>query len=234
MTKIKALSVLGILMVSLILATSVSLAQEASSSATSSASTVNPHPMPLVVEIGPAGNALIRGTVTNVGTDSLTVKSWGGAWTVKIDSNTKFLPKGLTLDQIKVDDFVGLNGKVNSEESLTVHATLIRDWTEKKITKEEVQENKKEVKQIVKETPKPATRILTIETIEPASNTLTAKLSTQTITVKLANGAKLIDRNWKTITFDQLKVNDTIRVYGVLSDSNLEASVIRDISIPRK
>jgi len=234
MTKIKALSVLSILMVSLILATPVSLAQETSSSTTSSAPTTNPHPMPLVVEIGPAGNALIRGTVADVGTDSLTIKSWGGNWTVKIDSNTKFLPQGLTFGQIKVGDFIGLNGKVKSEESLTVSATLIRDWTEKKIIKEEIQQNKKEVKQIIKETPKPETRILTVETIDQTNNTLTAKLNGQTITVKLANGAKLINRNWKTITFSQLEANDTIRVYGVLSGNTLEASVIRDISIPRK
>jgi hypothetical protein len=239
MNKIKTL---GVLITVLSLAASVSLAQTVSPSATSStpvpnattpAPVISPRPAPMVVEIGPAGNALIRGTVTGVSTDSLTVKSWGGNWTVKIDNNTKLLPQGLALDQIKDGDFVGLNGKVISDESLTVHANLIRDWTEKKIIKEEVQQNKKEVKQIVKETPKPAIRILTVETIDPTSNTLTAKLNTKTITVKLANGAKLIDRNWKNIGFDQIKVNDTIRVYGVLSDSNLEASVIRDISLPR-
>jgi hypothetical protein len=231
MTKVKTLSVL---IAGLVLAASVSLAQETSPSATSSVPVTKPHPLPMVVEIGPAGNALIRGTVTNVdvGTDSLTVKSWGGDWTVKIDTNTKLLPNGLTLNQIKAGDFVGLNGKVNSEETLTVHATLIRDWTEKKITKEEVKETKKEVKQILKET-KPKIHVLTVETIDKTNNTLTAKLNGQTITVKLANGAKLIDRNFKTITFDKIEANDKIRVYGVLSGNTLEASVIRDISIPK-
>jgi hypothetical protein len=229
MTKVKTLSVL---IAGLVLATSVSLAQTASPSATSSAQVTKPHPLPMVVEIGPAGNALIRGTVTNVETDSLTVKSWGGDWTVKIDSNTKFLPQGLTLGQIKDGDFVGVQGKVNSDESLTVHATLIHDWTEKKITKEEVKETKKEVKQILKET-KPKIHVLTVETIDKTNNTLTAKLNGQTITVKLANGAKLIDRNFKTIAFDKIEANDKIRVYGVLSGNTLEASVIRDISIPR-
>jgi len=229
MTKVKTLSVL---IAGLVLAASVSLAQETSPSATSSAPVVKPQRVPMVVQIGPAGNALIRGTVTSVGTDSLTVKSWGGNWTVKIERDTKFLPRGLTLDQIKAGDLVGLNGKVNSEESLTVHATLIRDWTEKKITKEEVKETKKEVKQILKET-KPKIHVLTVETIDKTNNTLTAKLNGQTITVKLANGAKLIDRNFKTITFDKIEANDKIRVYGVLSGNTLEASVIRDISIPR-
>jgi hypothetical protein len=229
MTKIKALSVL---IVGLVLAASVSLAQTASPSATSSAPVVKPQRVPMVVQIGPAGNALIRGTVTNVGTDSLTVQSWGGNWTVRIDSNTKFLPQGLTLSQIQTNDFIGLNGKVSSEENLTVSATLIRDWTEKKITKEEVKETKKEVKQILKET-KPKIHVLTIETIDKTNNTLTAKLNGQTITVKLANGAKLIDRNFKTITFDKIEANDKIRVYGVLSGNALEASVIRDVSIPR-
>jgi len=243
MTKIKTISILTILIASMMLTAPFIWAQDTSTS-TASSSSITPttlptssHPMPMVVEIGPAGNALIRGTVTSVGADSLTVKSWGGNWTVKIDENTKLLPQGLVLDQIKDGDFVGLNGKVISDESLAVHATLIRDWTEKKIIKKEVQQNKKEVKQIVKEivkeTPKPEIRILTIESIDNVNNTLTAKLNTQTITVKLATGAKLLDRNWKNISFDQIKANDTIRVYGVLSDSNLEASVIRDISLPR-
>jgi hypothetical protein len=236
MTKMKTLSVL---IVGLVLAASVSLAQETSPNATSSTPVTNSYRAPIVVQIGPAGNALIRGTVTNVGSDSLTVKSWGGNWTVKIDSNTKFLPKGLTLDRIKVGDFIGLQGKVNSEETLTVHATLIRDWTERKITVEERRQNieerrqnKEEVKQIIKETPK--IRVLMVETIDQTNNTLTAKLNGQTITVKLAEGVKLIDRNWRTITSSQVEPNDTIRVYGVLSGSTLEASVIRDISIPRK
>ena len=241
MTKIKTISILTILIASLMLTAPFIWAEDTSTSTTSSSSTtststtlpINSHPMPLIVEIGPAGNALIRGTVTNVSTDSLTLKTWGGTWTIKIDSNTKFAPQGLTLSQIQTNDFIGLNGKVNGEETLTVNATLIRDWTEKKIIKEEIQQNKKEVKQIIKETPKPETRILTIESVN-TNNTLTAKLNTQTITVSLANNVKLLDRNWKTITFDQLKANDTIRVYGVLSGTTLEASVIRDISIPRK
>jgi hypothetical protein len=229
MTKVKTLSVL---IAGLVLAASVSLAQETSPSATNSVPVVKTKHSAMVVQIGPAGNALIRGTVTNVGTDSLTVKSWGGNWTVKIERDTKFLPRGLTPDQIKAGDLVGLNGKVNSEENLTVHATLIHDWTEKKITKEEIKETKKEVKQILKET-KPKIHVLTVETIDKINNTLTAKLNSQTITVKLANGAKLIDRNFKTIAFDKIEANDKIRVYGVLSDNTLEASVIRDISIPR-
>jgi len=134
-----------------------------------------------------------------------------------------------------LDEPISPNSKTNDNPDTDdeIIATLIRDWTEKKIIKEEIQQNKKEVKQIIKETPKPETRILTIESVN-TNNTLTAKLNTQTITVSLANNVKLLDRNWKTITFDQLKANDTIRVYGVLSGTTLEASIIRDISIPRK
>jgi len=228
MTKVKALSVL---ITGLVLAASVSLAQTVSPSATSSAPVVKPERPPIIVQIGPAGNALIRGTVTSVGPDSLTVKSWGGNWTVKIDTNTKLLPNGLTLNQIKAGDLVGLNGKVNSDESLTVHATLIHDWTEKKIIKEEIKQNIKEVREIKKETT-PRINILTVGSIDRTNNTITATMNGQTITVKIDN-AKLIDRNWKTITLDKIQPNDTIRVYGILSGNTLEAYVIRDISIPR-
>jgi hypothetical protein len=224
--------VLGVLIVTFLLGATVGLAQETSQSATSSAPVVKPkHPV-MIVQIGPAGNALIRGTVTSVGSDSLTVKSWGGEWTVKIEKDTKFLPQGLTLDQIKTGDLVGLNGKVNSEETLTVHATLIRDWTERKLIKEEIKQNIKEVKEIKKETT-PRTHILTVESVDQANNTITAKMNGQTITVKIHN-TKLIDRNWRTITLDKIQSNDKIRVYGILSGNTLEASVIRDISIPRK
>jgi len=229
MTKVKTLSVL---IASLVLAASVSLAQETSPSATSSAPVAKPERPPMIVQIGPAGNALIRGTVTNVGADSLTVKSWGGNWTVKIERDTKFLPQGLTLDQIKAGDLVGLNGKVNSEETLTVHATLIRDWTERKLIREEIKQNIKEVREIKKETT-PRTHILTVGSIDQTNNTITATMNGQTITVKI-NNAKLIDRNWRTITLDKIQTNDKIRVYGILSGNTLEASVIRDISIPRK
>jgi hypothetical protein len=247
MTKIKTISILSILIASLMLTAPLIWADTTSTTPTSTidsttsttlASTsisttlpTNPHPMPLIVEIGPAGNALIRGTVTNIGTDSLTIKTWGGTWTIKIDSNTKFAPQGLTLSQIQTNDFIGLNGKVNSEETLTVDATLIRDWTEKKIIKEETQQNKKEVKQIIEAA---KIRILTAVTIDATSKTLTANLNNQTITIKLADNAKILDRNWRTITLDKIQVNDTIRTYGTLSGTTLEASVIRDISIPKK
>jgi hypothetical protein len=185
----------------------------------------------MIVQIGPAGNALIRGTVINSEKDSLTIKSWGGNWTVKIEKDTKFLPRGLTLDQIKAGDFVGLNGKVNSEETLTIHATLIRDWTERKLIREEIKQNIKEVKEIKKETT-PRINILTVGSIDQTNNTITATMNGQTINIKI-NNAKLIDRNWKTITLDKIQPNDTIRVYGILSGNTLEAYVIRDISIPR-
>jgi hypothetical protein len=224
--------VLGVLIVTFLLGATVGLAQETSQSATSFAPVVKPEHPVMIVQIGPAGNALIRGTVTSVGSDSFTVKSWGGEWTVKIEKDTKFLPQGLTLDQIKTGDLVGLNGKVNSEETLTVHATLIRDWTERKLIKEEIKQNIKEVKEIKKETT-PRTHILTVESVDQANNTITAKMNGQTITVKIHN-TKLIDRNWRTITLDKIQSNDKIRVYGILSGNTLEASVIRDISIPRK
>jgi len=224
--------VLGALIITLLLGVTVSLAQTASPSATSSAPVVKPQYPSMIVQIGPAGNALIRGTVTSVGSDSLTVKSWGGEWTVKIEKDTKFLPQGLTLDQIKTGDFVGLIGKVNSEETLTVHATLIRDWTERKLIREEIKQNIREMKEIKQETT-PRTHILTVKSVDQANNTITATMNGQTITVKIHN-TKLIDRNWRSITLDKIQTNDKIRVYGILSGNTLEASVIRDISIPRK
>jgi type 1 fimbria pilin len=71
MKKIKALCILSALMVGLMVAISVVSAQ------------TNPQrTIPPIVNIEPSGNVLIRGTVTNIGSDSLEVKSWGGKWTI--------------------------------------------------------------------------------------------------------------------------------------------------------
>ncbi len=84
-------------------------------------------PMPMVVQIGPSGNILLRGTVDSVGQNSLTVKSWGGDWTVMINASTKLAPAS-TIGQFAVGDFVGVHGTVDQNASWTVHADVVRDW----------------------------------------------------------------------------------------------------------
>lgn len=91
--------------------------------------TLTPKDAKNTVQIGPKGNALIRGTVNAVGTNSITVNSWGGLWTVVIDSSTEIIPKSTTtpLGAIKQGDFVGVNGKIDTAQAWTVNARVVRD-----------------------------------------------------------------------------------------------------------
>lgn len=82
-----------------------------------------------MVQIGPEGNALIRGIVSAVGTNSITLSSWGGSWTVNVAADTQMMPKSTStqLAWIKVGDFVGVNGRINTTQAWTVNARLVRD-----------------------------------------------------------------------------------------------------------
>lgn len=95
----------------------------------------------MVLEVGPKGKVLLRGTVSVVGANSLTVKSWGGDWVVNTSSTTKFASvEGLT--QFKVGDFVGVQGQVSTTAAWTIDASLVRNWMEKKIMMERMAEKK--------------------------------------------------------------------------------------------
>lgn len=90
------------------------------------------HPAPLVVEIDATGNTLIRGVVQTVTTNSLTVQSWGGTWTIRTGSNTSITPANSIagdLSAIQIGDFVGATGVMALDQSMTVDASFVRDWT---------------------------------------------------------------------------------------------------------
>lgn len=82
-----------------------------------------------MVQIGPEGNALLRGVVSAVGTNSITVASWGGVWTINIGADTQIMPKNTStsLALIAPGDFVGVNGKIDTTQPWTVSARVVRD-----------------------------------------------------------------------------------------------------------
>ena len=88
-------------------------------------------PQPMIVNIGPGGKTLLRGEIKTVGSSSLTVKSWGGDWIINISSSTQLMPK-TDISQFAVGDFIGVQGMVNQSASLTIDATLVRNWTAKR------------------------------------------------------------------------------------------------------
>ena len=87
-------------------------------------------PAPMVLSIDINGMGRIRGVVTSVGTDTIMIAAWGGTWTITSDGATSVFPRGSSLSDIHVGDFVGVMGMV-SEDSPMVAATLIRDWSSK-------------------------------------------------------------------------------------------------------
>lgn len=96
-----------------------------------------------VLEIKPNGAVLIRGTVSAVNSDSLTVKTWGGAWTVKISSATEIITKDKTLSTIIVGDYVGVQGMISETADYTVDAKTVRNRTERAMTLEVKQSDDK-------------------------------------------------------------------------------------------
>src|SRR5690242_1281218 len=86
---------------------------------------------PMVININPKGNVMLRGTVTSVGTDSLVVKSWGGTWTVKVSATTKIKTKNKLFSDIKEGDFVGVEGNISEDGNFVINARNLKVWGQK-------------------------------------------------------------------------------------------------------
>ena len=82
-----------------------------------------------MIEIGGRSNAVMRGAVLSNGTSTLSVKSWGGQWTVNVASTTIINSENHLIYDIHVGDYVGIKGKVSTTSDFTIDARLIRDRT---------------------------------------------------------------------------------------------------------
>lgn len=184
----------------------------------------------MVLQVGPGGKALLRGTVGSVSASSVTVKSWGGDWTVNVSSSAQVLPQGAALSSFQTGDFVGVQGTVDSSASWTVDATLIRDWTARQALHQEIKANV----QSVRETMSTAPRIVqgSLSNLDAAGQTFTLTAANGTAYgVSLASGAKLLARNWATLDFSKVNNGDTVRVFGTVASSTITASIFRDVSV---
>ncbi len=183
------------------------------------------HPQPMIVNIGPAGQTLLRGTVKTIGTNSLTVTSWGGDWIINVSSDTKVRPVS-DLTKFKVGDFVGVKGNVNQSAAWTIDANLVRDW----MIKEEGQSMEKEIKELMKaEIPKNWQG--TASNVNASAKTLTLSIENVAYNVNIVDTAKVVSKNYAAIDFASIKDGDTVRVWGLLSDTTITAYVVRDVSI---
>ncbi len=235
-------------------ASSVAFAEGASTTTTVTGSTTppvvtpTPAPMPPVMqsgemklEVGPKGRALIRGNVESVGVDYVMIKSWGGAWKVKVTASSEILPNvggGLAdLTKYAVGDYVGAQGTVSTTDAWTINATVIRDRTEHKAIVAERKQNEQEMRETMQADRKAAHDAEarnyegTVGSVTGLSMTLTN--GSTSIAVTTSATTKFVNRNWATITFADVKPGDTVRVYGPTSSSTVMAQVVRDLSVPR-
>ncbi len=89
---------------------------------------------PMIVNIGPSGNVLMRGIVVGApGTDSIKVKSWGGSWEVKISTVTKLISASGAIADFQDGDFVGVLGAISTDGSFVINASIVREWRQKSV-----------------------------------------------------------------------------------------------------
>ncbi len=109
---------------------------------------------PMLLEVGPKGKAFIRGKIQSISTNSgssnasstgsIVVKTWGGNWTVVVYADTELVPQG-AFSQFKVGDYVGVRGQIDPDATLTVGATVLRNWSQQATqTIQSLEEKKKE------------------------------------------------------------------------------------------
>ena len=214
-----------------VLATALIAAAQTTPSVTATVSPASSQKM--ILEVGPAGKVLLRGTIASVSSGNLTVTGWGGVWTINVGSSAEILPASVANDltQFKAGDFVGIQGTINQSANWTIDATVVRDWTYRAAVNQERKQNIQSVREIIK-SGTPRNYVGTASNISTSSFTLTVNGTTDTVNV--ATGAKVVNRNWVTIPLASIQNNDNVRVWGVNASSTITAQIVRDISIPAK
>lgn len=203
----------------------VAFAQSAPTTAASAAVAQSP-----ILQIGPSGKTLLRGTIVSAASGSLTVKSWGGEWTVSVPASASVLPQGTALSSFQTGDFVGVQGTVDGTAAWTVDATLVRDWTARAALTQQIKTNAAELQQVMAAGPRNTQGTLSALNASAQSFTLTTGNGTA-YAVTLNPGALLLASNRATLSLSQVSNGDTVRVYGPVSSSTIAASVFRDVSV---
>lgn len=185
----------------------------------------------MVLHVEANGKVLLRGTVDAVSTNALTIKSWGGDWTINVPASAEVLPAAATLANFKVGDFVGVQGLVNQSAAWTVDATLVRDWTERQALTQEIRQNVQSARQEMQANT-PRTLQGTVSNLSGQSFTLTTS-NGASYSVSLTADAKILMNNWLTLDFSRVQNGDIVRVWGPVSSSTVSASIFRDTSITK-
>ncbi len=184
-----------------------------------------------IVQVGPKGNILLRGTIASVTAGTITVQSWGGVWTVSIPSSATVLPAAATdyASQFKTGDFVGVEGSVATDANWTVNATIVRDWTYRAALSSQEKANVQSAQGIRSSAPRDY--IGTASGMSGSSFTLSAANGT-TYAVNTAANTEIVNRVWATLPFSGITNGDSVRVYGVDANGTVTAQIVRDVTVP--
>ncbi|HQT82745.1 MAG TPA: hypothetical protein PLW99_01175 [Candidatus Paceibacterota bacterium] len=191
---------------------------------------------PMVLQVGPKGEVLLRGTVTAATASSVTVQSWGGDWTVNVPTTAEVLPQGTVLTDYKTGDFVGVAGTIDQTSGWTVTAKLVRDWTARRVETQQIKANTQALQQV--RTTAPRNTQGTLSNLDATAQTFTLTTADGTAySVSLSSGALLLAVNRATLDFTKVNNGDTVRVYGTVTPAtgsagaSITASVFRDVSV---
>lgn len=188
-----------------------------------------------VVRIDAKGVALVRGTISGMSADSLTVRSWGGDWTVNVLPGAQVLPNitGNDLANFQVGDYVGAQGTVRSDANWTVDAALVRDWTYRDVKAAEKKQNQQTASQTIKaNTPKNYAGVASGVSNGAFSLAIASTTGTATLAVDVLDGAQVVNRNWIAMPVEAISNGDSVRVWGVNTGGTIGAQIVRDLSLP--
>ena len=174
----------------------------------------------LAVRIGENGATALRGakvTAVTATTVSATT-AWGSTvinWTLNVDSATAIRGKGngkMAIGDISVGDMIDVRGPlVTTNASLTVQAKEIIDRSAvRPVAQQQTLEGK--IKAIAG---------------AAAPTTLTVTVGTTDYQVKVATDTSLLTALWLRTSLANLAVGNTVRVYGAVSGTSIDATVIR-------
>lgn len=181
------------------------------------------------LQIGPSGRVTMRGTIGSVMAGMITVKSWGGDWTVNVGASAKVLPAATNNDitKFQAGDSVGVQGTVSQTASWTIDATLVRDWTYRKTIINEEKQNEKAARELMRsEMP----RIFQGAASAVTATSLTLTVKGTTYTVNFGTDAKILGKSFLPIAASSIQNGDTVRVWGTNANGVIAAKIVRDIS----
>lgn len=187
---------------------------------------------PMSVNIGTNGHATLRGTVTAVSASSLSVKSWGGVWTIKIDSATKVTPHAGAVNDvsdIKVGNSVSVNGTASADGAWTISAKTVNDPAMAKALKQERKDNEHAIKDFGRSVKAIFQGI--VSNLASNSFTLTTSVG-NAFTVDTNAATKFLNNRFLSLSGSSTVSNsDRVRVFGTNASGTITAQIIRDISI---